>query len=309
MTRIGLDLGGTKVFGARVEGTEVVATAKRKTPRGGPPAVIERLEQVVADLGGVDAVEAIGVGAPGPVTPGGIVTAAPNLAGWHQPVALADALTDRLGVAVTVENDVAAATWAEVQTGAAVGASSVLGIWIGTGVGGGLVLDDRLVRGASGGAAEVGHMVVEPGGRECGCGGRGHLEAYVGRAGMAAEAGRRCDEGATSSLFERANGTGRTRLTSKAWVHALEQGDPVAAEVVDQAVEMLAVALASAAALVDVATVVVGGGFAERLWGRWHPTLTARLDDLCFGSAPALVPARLGDPGGALGAALLARRS
>jgi glucokinase len=304
VARIGVDLGGTKIYGVVVDGVEVLATAKRKTPREATPdEVIHRIVRVVEDLGGVEGIESIGVGAPGPVDASGTVLVAPNLTGWDGPVPLAALLAQSLHRPVTVENDVSAATFAEHRAGAARGVADVLGVWVGTGVGGGLVIGGRLVRGERGGAAEIGHMAVRPGGRRCGCGGSGHLEAYAGRAGMEAEARRRHAAGEPTQLVEEA---GDRRITSRVWADALAAGDVVATEIVAEGAEMLAVALASAAALVDMTAVVIGGGLAERLGDPWREEVARRLGDLSFGPPPSVVAAVLGDPGGALGAALLA---
>jgi glucokinase len=305
---IGIDLGGTKIYGVLLQGDKVKGDAKRKTPRqGGPAAVVDTIVQVVDDLGGVSAVKGVGVGAPGPVDhEAGVVRQAPNLAGWQeQDVALGPMLGKALGGAlVVVENDANVGTLAEHERGAGRGASDVLGVWVGTGIGGGLVLDGRLRRGATGFAGEIGHTLVQAGGRRCGCGGLGHLEAYAGRASMEREARERAAQGTPNKLVELA---GDGRMTSSVWASALEAGDMVAVELIDGAVNALGVAVANAVTLLDLERTVIGGGLADRL----GPTFVGRIEqsarDQFFAqsSVARVVPAALGDQAGAIGAALM----
>ena len=303
--RIGIDLGGTKVLGVVMDGEEVVAKAKQKTPTsGGPDGVVATIASVVEELGGVNG-DPIGVGAPGVVdVEAGVVSRAPNLPGWDKPFPLAEALGEALGAKVRVDNDVNVATFAEHQLGSAKGMDDVLAVFVGTGVGGGLVLSGRLRRGPYGVTGEIGHTIVHPDGRRCGCGGAGHLEAYSGRAGLEAEARRlAAEEGRASALVEIA---GEKRMTSSVFAKALDQGDPVAAELIDEAVAALGVALSNAAALLDLSLIVVGGGLAHRLGdsfvGRTEQAVRSRL----FASTPLrVVPAALGDEAGAIGASLL----
>src|SRR5438067_4930160 len=312
MTWIGIDLGGTKVYGVVVHGEKVKKDAKRKTPlQGGPDAVVDTIAEVIADLGGTDGIKGIGVGAPGAVDhEAGAVRQAPNLAGWQEnDVPLGSLVSKALGgIPVLVDNDANAGTLAEHQRGAGRGTSDILGVWVGTGVGGGLVLDGRLRRGGTGFAGEIGHTVVHPGGRRCGCGGTGHLEAYAGRASMEREARDRAAHGRPNQLVELA---GDGRMTSSVWANALEARDPVAVELIDTAVAALGVAVANAITLLDLDAVVVGGGLADRL----GPTFVGRVEqaarDQVFAqrSAARVVPAALGDESGALGAALMAAES
>ena len=303
--RIGIDLGGTKVLGVVVEDGEIVAKAKQKTPTtGGPDGVVETIRAVVDELGGANG-KAVGVGAPGVVdADAGVVSRAPNLPGWNKPFALAEALADALGAKVVVENDVNVATMAEHELGAAKGVDDVLAVFVGTGVGGGLVLDGRLRRGPYGVTGEIGHTIVHAEGRRCGCGGAGHLEAYAGRAGLEAEARRLAtDEGRRSALVDLA---GEKRMTSSVFSKALDQGDAVAVELIDEAVAALGLALSNAAALLDLSLIVLGGGLAHRLGeafaGRVEQAVRSRL----FAPTPLrVVPAALGDEAGAIGASLL----
>lgn len=303
--RIGIDLGGTKVLGVVVDGGQVVARAKQKTPTtGGPDGVVDTIASVVEELGGPGG-GSLGVGAPGVVNAEtGVVSRAPNLPGWDKPFALAEALGDALGTVVRVDNDVNVATLAEHQLGAARDIDDVLAVFVGTGVGGGLVLDGRLRRGPLGITGEIGHTTVHAGGRICGCGAAGHLEAYAGRAGLEAEARRLAsEENRPSALLDLA---GEKRMTSSVFAKALDQGDAVAAALIDEAVVALGLALSNAAALLDLSLVVLGGGLAHRLGEAFAGRVEQAVRSSLFAPTPLrVVPAALGDEAGAIGASLL----
>jgi glucokinase len=307
MAFIGIDLGGTKVYGVVLKDGDVAAEAKEKTPTlGGPLAVVDAIVKVVAELGGIGGVDGVGVGAPGIVDAAtGLVRQAPNLPGWHDAFALAGHLSDALGgMPVRLDNDVNVGTVAEHWRGAARGANDVLGVFVGTGVGGGLILDGQLRRGPSGVAGEIGHMVVARDGRQCGCGGRGHLEAYAGRAGMERRARELDSEGRDTALVELSS---TKRMTSGVFAKALAAGDAVAIELLDEAVEALGTALASASTLLDLSLIVIGGGLADRLGASFVGRIEQAVRRELFAESSPLrvVPAALGDQGGAIGAALL----
>jgi glucokinase len=305
---VGIDLGGTKIYAVIFDGTDVLAEGKAKTPtQGGPLAVVDAMAGVVRGLGPIDDLEGIGVGAPGVIDPNeGTVQQAPNLPGWMEPFDVADALSSALnGLPVVVDNDVNVGTLAEHRLGAGKGADDLLGVFAGTGVGAGVVLDGVLRRGPTGAAGGIGHMVVRRGGRVCGCGGRGHLEAYAGRAAMERRARDLERKGRDTVLVDLAPGR---RMTSGVFVKALAAKDSVATELIDDAVGALGVAIASAVSLLDISLVVVGGGLADRLGSAF----VARVEEACladvFPRNPDLriIPAALGDRGGSMGAALLA---
>jgi glucokinase len=313
MPFIGVDLGGTKIFAVLMKGNEVgdevAAEAKRKTPtQGGPLAVVDAIAAVIEELGGIKGVDAVGVGAPGAVdAAAGVVKKAPNLPGWHEPFGLAAAMSEALdGITVRIDNDVNVGALAEHQLGAGQGSSDMLGVFIGTGVGGGLILDGALRRGPTGFAGEIGHTIVVPDGRRCGCGGRGHLEAYAGRAALEKRARELEAEGRDTALFELAP---NKRMTSGVFAKALAAGDSVTIELLDEAVALLGAAIASAVTLLDLELVVVGGGLADRLGAAFVGRIEQAVRSELFadGSSLRVVPGELGDRGGALGAALLAQ--
>jgi glucokinase len=314
--RGGIDLGGTKIEAIVVDDNDqVLGQSRQPTPvEGGPEDVAERMAEALTDAAkaaGVKpaALTGIGVGSPGDVDEeAGTVANARNLPGWTKSFELAKVLSDKLGAKVFVGNDVQVATQAEFDLGAGKPYDSLLGVFWGTGVGGGLILDGKPWLGR-GGAGEIGHMVVRRGGAHCPCGRRGCMEAYAGRAAMEIRARREVDNGAKTDLFELMKQRGRTRLTSSVWWHAYQQEDPLATELLDRAVRALGAGIASAVNLLDVEAVVIGGGlgvrfsqpFAERIATEMHPHL---FNDT---RPPAVRVAGLGDVGGAIGAALLAR--
>jgi glucokinase len=312
--RGGVDLGGTKIQ-AVVTGRagKVVGHARRDTPRqGGPEAVVHDLALTVREAATgagcrVTELLGVGVGAPGSIDPGtGVVVRAANLQGWHEPYPLGASLARQLRVPVTVGNDVSVAVEAERRYGAGRGVRSFLGVFWGTGIGGGLVIDGRLLHGR-GSAGEIGHVCVKPGGRRCNCGLRGCLEAYAGRGALEQRARREARKRRTI-LFELQHKRGRDTLTSGVWLRALDAGDAVARDLLHEAVEALGTAIGSTVTLLDVELVIVGGGLGERLGPVWLKRIEkASAKHTFFGERPAYKLAELGDMGGAIGASLLVR--
>jgi glucokinase len=314
--RGGIDLGGTKIQTAVVgDGGKVVGHARRPTPTsGGPEDVAAQMAEAMreaAEAANVetDSLEGVGVGSPGDVDEKtGDVSGARNLPGWEQSFPLAETLSKALGAEVRVGNDVQVAVNAEKKLGAGRPYDSFLGVFWGTGVGGGVILDGRewLGRGAAG---EIGHMVIKLGGARCTCGRRGCMEAYAGRAGMEARARKLSADGRKTKLFSIMEQRGRDRLTSGIWSRALGQGDKLAAELIAEAVEALGAGVASACNLLDVEAVIVGGGLGVRFGEEYAQRIeTAMLPHLFADDRPPVVHvAALGDLGGAIGAALLVR--
>ena len=316
--RGGIDLGGTKVEAVVVDTrNKVLASARKPTPTAGGPddvaAVMVEAVGEAAHAAGLEpaALRGVGVGSPGIVDPQtGSVSSARNLPGWNGTFALASQLAEKLGTAVYVGNDVQVATDAEFKLGAGRPYDSLLGVFWGTGVGGGLVLGGKPWLGR-GGAGEIGHTVVKLDGAHCPCGRRGCLEAYAGRAAMEARARRRAEKGRKTDLFELMKDRGRTRLTSAIWAHALEHGDKLARQIIDEALVALGVGIASAVNLLDVEAVVIGGGLGVRFGQPFADRIAEEMRPHLFNDAhpPDVLVAALGDLGGALGAALLARRA
>lgn len=315
--RAGVDLGATKIQ-VVVAGQDhvVVGQARHATPtEGGPPEVAARIAATVTEAAqdagvAVEELAGVGVGSPGAVDQvAGTVAHARNLTDWEDPFPLAATLTDTLGVPVRIDNDVQAAVLGELELGAGRPYSSFLGVWWGTGVGGGIVLDRRLWLGR-GAAGEIGHVVVKRGGARCPCGRKGCLEAYAGRGAMEARARSEVDHGRKTILFELMRKRGRTRLTSGVWAAALDHHDRLAKELIDRAVAALGAGIASAVNLLDVEAVVIGGGLGTRLAEPYVARIAEAMEPHLFvdDRPPVMLPAALGDLGGALGASLLFKR-
>ncbi|HEX7279872.1 MAG TPA: ROK family protein [Solirubrobacterales bacterium] len=315
--RGGIDLGGTKIQTAIVDGRgEVLGQARRPTPTSGGPqdvaaAMAESLREAAAEAGVETAsLAGIGVGSPGDADEKtGVVSSAKNLPGWDGSFPLAESLQEALGAPVRVGNDVQVATEAEFHLGAAREFQSLIGVFWGTGVGGGLVLDGKpwLGRGAAG---EIGHVVVKRGGAKCPCGRRGCLEAYAGRSAMEAEARRQHEEGQKTDLFHLMKKHEKPRLTSGIWERALDHGDHLAENLIERAIEALGTGVASAVNLLDPEAVVIGGGLGVRFGERLMDPLMEEMRKHLFldERPPAVRVASLGDLGGAIGASLLVAR-
>ena len=315
--RGGIDLGGTKIQAVVVDGKwNVVGQSRRATPtEGAPKDVAEEMSDALREAAldaGVRPSEltSAGVGSPGDVNEvTGAVSQARNLPGWDGTFKLGEWLSDSLGTPVFVGNDVGVATQAEAKLGAGRHYKSLIGVFWGTGVGGGVVLNGEqwLGRGAAG---EIGHMVIKQNGARCTCGRRGCLEAYAGRAAMEIKARKEHAKGAKTDLFKIMKKRDRDRLTSGIWARALKANDPLATKLIDRAVEALGAGIASAVNLLDVEAVVIGGGLGVRFGEPYVKRIRKVMAPHLFNDEhpPAIHVAALGDFGGGIGAALLASK-
>ncbi len=309
----GIDLGGTKIQAVIVdEEHNALGSARRATPtEGGPSDVAKEMETALRDAAKAAEVEpedlaGVGVGSPG-VIEDGKVTSARNLPDWEGTFPLAGTLEKALGCKVEVGNDVQVATDAEFRLGAGRLYDSLLGVFWGTGVGGGLILDGKPWVGR-GGAGEIGHVVVELDGARCTCGRRGCMEAYAGRAAMELHVRKLHEEkGRKTDLFKLMEQHERTRLTSGIWARALEREDKLAIQVLDRAVRALGAGIASVVNVLDVEGVVIGGGLGVRLGHPYAKRITEEMEPHLFNDSqpPHVHVAALGDLGGAIGASLL----
>jgi glucokinase len=313
---VGVDVGGTKIQSAAMRADKVVGSARMATPLTGAEdvsaAIGDAVTKALADAGAEHSdLTAVGIGAPGTIDPeAGTVSSSPNLPGFQglEPVPLGATVSQALGgVPVKLDNDVRVAILGEWKRGAGRGYRHLLGVWVGTGVGGGLVLDGALYEGR-GAAGEIGHMIVKPGGRVCSDGRRGHLEAYAGRGQMEAHARHLVKEGHKTELFDIMERKGRTRLSSGVWAAALEKKDKMAVELVDDAVRALAVGLASVQNLLALEVIVIGGGLGDRLGPPFVERIREGMQPLLFvpDHPPTLLSSEFGDLAGAVGAAVLA---
>jgi glucokinase len=313
----GIDLGATKVQAVVVgDRFAVKGEARRPTPTvGGPKDVAAQIAAAMRDAAGAAGVETsalagVGVGSPGAVdADAGTVAGAGNLPGWRDAFPLGPELEDALGTPVTLGNDVEVATEAEFSLGVGKPYSSLLGVFWGTGIGGGIILHGKPWRGR-GAAAEIGHVVIKRNGRPCTCGGRGCVEAYAGRGALEQRARKLVERGRKTVLFELMERKGRTRLTSAVWARALENGDKMASELIDDAIESLGAGIASVLNVLDADALVLGGGLGVRLGEPYRLKIEKAMFPYLFTRAhpPPMLLAELGDLGGAIGAARLVQK-
>lgn len=302
---VGVDLGGTKILVREIDPVTGKATGrvKQATPRG-PAAVLDALVHAITQSSTWEDAAAIGVGVPGFVDRDGVVARCPNIDGWDHPVAVAAELTARLGKPVVAANDVNCGVVAEHRVGAGVGMDDLLAVFVGTGVGGGLVLNGSLVEGGRGMAGEIGHVTVVPNGRPSPGGRRGCLEAYAGRAGISAEVRRRAAAGSDELLLDLAKDG---PIKSRHLARGLEEGDQTTIELLAEAADALALVIGNAAALLDLPRVVLGGGVVDKLGEPFLDTIRRSPNFGGFGpDSVDIVPAERLDDAGAVGAALIA---
>lgn len=303
---IGVDIGGTHLRVATVDRRgRVLEREGTARPRGDTPEAFARgLEEVLAErLARFDDDLPLGVGIAGVVGHGDRLVYGPNLPleGLH----LRDRLAAAVGRRVTVVNDATAACLAESRVGAAAGCDHVVLLTLGTGVGGGAMVEGRLLQGASGYAGEFGHMVVAEGGRQCPCGTYGCLEAHASGRAIGEIAAEHLAAGRTSEALAR-----RSPIDAVAVAEAADEGDPLAREVLEQAGRWLGIGLASLANALDPAVIVIGGGAGHALGHRLIPVATDAMGSRVLGHRGRALPevrrAALGDDAGVVGAALLA---
>ena len=303
MSTIGVDVGGTKVLGvvADTAGT-VLAEHRVPTPLGGD-AVVDAMVAVIEELRTGHEVTAIGVGVPGLVDRDGTLRFAPNLPGVLE-LPVGALLASATGLPVRVDNDNTCALWGEHLLGAARDVSDAVLVGLGTGIGGGLLLDGRLVRGAHGFAGEIGHMVVARGGIECVCGRRGCWERYASGSAL----GRMGRESAAARIVALAGGDVEQVRGEHVTIAAIE-GDADALAVFDEFADWFAVGLVNLVQVLDVERCVIAGGVVEAgevLIDAVRRAFAARIVAPEHRPAVDIVGAELGERTGAVGAAILA---
>lgn len=314
---LGIDVGGTKIFAGVVNTAtgEVIATARKRThPERGVDFFTQRLLVVAQDaldaanLPSGSGIIALGVGIAGQVDrANGVLLASPNLAQGLSDLALADLLRKQFTVPVVVGNDVEVATYGESQFGAGRDADDFVCVFVGTGIGSAIMQGGQIRRGATGTAGEIGHTIVQYGGRICGCGGRGHLEAYASRSAVTRVLLAELQRGRPSKLTELLK-DGNGAIRSKMIARCIEDGDSLVIETVTEAADYLGAGLASLATFYNPQRIVLGGGLIEaaplmleRATLRAHeaalPTATRNLT---------IMKTALGDNSGIVGAAWMA---
>ena len=309
---VGVDVGGTKIAAGVVdEKGEILERRRLDSPATDSEAIEATIAELVLELKRDHDIEAVGVGAAGFVdVRRSTVLFAPNLAWRDEPLkAELERLTD---LPVVVENDANAAAWGEFAFGGGKDVDDLLLVTVGTGVGGGLVLDGKLHRGAFGVAAEIGHFRVVPQGRPCGCGNLGCWEQYASGSALERDAHERLAAGGedVQSLLARVGGDPEA-VTGPVVTEAAQDGDAVAIELLAEVGRWLGEGIASLTAVLDPAVVVIGGGVSEAgdllldpIREHFLSTLTAR----DYRPHLEIRPAELGNPAGLIGAADLARQ-
>ena len=312
---IGVDLGGTKILaGVFTPAIKCLGKAKVSTKAvRGSDAVVERICRCVHDA--IDEcdldpkqVRGVGVGAPGAVdTDEGRVLFAPNLK-WEN-VALKKALEKELDLPIFIENDCNLCTLGVYETELDSRPKHVLGIFLGTGIGGGLIIDGKLYSGFNRTAGEIGHMVIEVGGAKCGCGNRGCFEALAGRAALFKKIQRAVREGQKTVLTEML-GSSLEDLRSGDLRKAIKRGDKFVEKVVEEAAGYTGIAVANLINILNPEVVVLGGGLIDALEDEMMAIIVeTALDYSMSGTTRGIeiIASKLGDDAGITGAAVLAR--
>ncbi|MGO9313701.1 MAG: ROK family protein [Syntrophobacteraceae bacterium] len=309
---IGVDLGGTKIaLGTVDEEGRLVGMLRYDTDRrGGPGAVISQIVKGVRQLKRETAISpsGIGIGVAGQVDSGtGGVIFAPNL-DWHN-VLLGAELEKECALPVVVTNDVRAALWGEWLFGAGRGATDLLCIFVGTGIGGGIVCGGRVLEGCSNTAGEIGHITVDLNGPLCHCGNRGCMEAIAGGWGIARRTHEsvKADPASGSAILKLAGGKVED-ITAKTVAQAFFAGDPLAVEIIKEATDALGAGIASLVNAINPCQIILGGGLMEGM-----PELVSRIDEGVRRRALSAATGRLtvcasklGNDAGIIGAAALA---
>lgn len=314
---IAVDMGGTKILAAVVNAEgDILGTAKIPTKADkGAAVVIDRIAsciQKAVDKSRVAraSIQAVGIGAPGPLDPGtGIVLFAPNL-GWTD-VPLKTELENRVGLPTFVDNDVNVGTLGEHAFGAGKGISTLVGIFVGTGIGGGIIMDGELFHGASQTAGEIGHIIVKAGGPRCGCGTRGCLEALASRTAITRQLQKAIVKKGKKSILPELTGGDLKLIRSGALAKALRSNDKLTMKVFKKATKYLGVGIASIVNFLNPEMIVLGGGVVEALDDSFLDDIAAVVADYSLPntlSGVRIVKAQLGDDAGILGAAALARQ-
>jgi len=314
---VGIDVGGTKILAAvvdeqgRILGRSKRKTIPRKTREPSPGLVAERMAKTVREAladAGIPAseIEAVGASAPGPVDiTNGRVFGAVNIPGWGEAYDLGPELSRLLDIPVVVDNDVNLGTLGEATYGAAKGIADVLGVFVGTGLGGGIILDGKFRRGFRWGAGEIGHMAMTCLGKSA------DVEAFASRGAISRRLRMALEAGESPLLAGILQQRGDDRITSSVIRRALEAGDLATKQAVADAQEVLGLHIASMVNLLDPQAIVMGGGLVESLGEAFLEPVRETAYTNFFMQQNArqvqIVQAALGDDAVVLGAAVLAR--
>lgn len=309
---IAIDLGGTNLRVATVtlEGKILRRISVPTMAQEGVEAVIDRMVSKVLELVGAEGVRramALAVAAPGPTDPwSGIIVEPPNLPGWVR-VPLKEILEARLGLTTYVGNDANVAALGEHSFGAGKGTMHMIYVTVSTGIGGGIIVDGRLLLGKNGGAGEVGHMTIDMNGPKCACGNIGCLEAFASGTAIARQAKERLRLGEKSTILDAVGGD-LSRVTGLEVVREAKKGDSLAADIMAAAATALGVGMVNLVNLFDPEAIVIGGGVSNAGPLLFEPVRHI-VNERAMGIATRglrIIPTALGDDVGLVGAAALA---
>jgi len=314
---VGIDIGGTKVLGGVVDDSgKVIHRARRDTPREGGAALTQAIADVALELVQEFTIDSVGISVAGFISADRqTILATPNIADWNG-VNLVQELTDRIGLPVVIENDGNAAAWGEFKFGAGRGKKNILMLTVGTGIGGGIVSEGKLMRGSFGVAAEIGHIRVVPNGALCGCGALGCFEQYGSGTALLRHAReaieQRLSDGESESvraILDKGDGT-VAGLKGSAITEAAREGDALALAIFQTLGDYLGAGIASLAIVLNPEAVVIGGGVADAGDILLNPIRESMKRYMPYaGVNPYLeiVAAELGNEAGLVGAGDLAR--
>lgn len=309
---VGVDIGGTKVLGGVVdESGSVVKTARRDTPRAGGSELTQAIADVAHELMKDYEIESVGVSAAAFISADRkTILATPNILGWNG-VDLDSELRTRIGIPVVIENDANSAAWGEFKFGAGRGRENILMLTVGTGIGGGIVVDGKLHRGSFGIAAEIGHIRIVPNGQRCGCGADGCLEQYGSGTALLRYAREAITQNPQqgSNILERGDGT-VAGIKGNAITDAAREGDSLALSIFELTGDYLGAGIASLAVVLDPEAIVIGGGVIDAGDILLNPIRTAMNKYMPFAGKhphPEVIAAQLGNEAGLVGVADLAR--
>jgi glucokinase len=308
---VAVDVGGTNIVAAVLDHDMNIVSRRKKKSRAQPgsdPTEVRLTEAIAEALeeAGLKKPKGIGIGSPGPLDPvEGVIVDTPNLAWKDFP--LVEYLEKKFDVPVVLDNDVNLGTYGEYRFGKASKFSNVLGVFPGTGVGGGWVLDGKLFTGASGSALEVGHITVLPGGPFCGCGKRGCLEAIASRTAIAAEIAVLAARHDAPFIFEN-YGTDIANIRSGAIAKAIKNGDHMVEAVVRRAAYYVGMTIGNLINVLSPEAVVIGGGLVEAMEKLYLEEVESAIEEHALEfmrEGVELFPAKLGDDAVVMGAAAL----
>ncbi len=313
---LGIDLGGTKILAAVITGSgDVLSRSKKKTRSQQPQEEI--LDRIVASAESaiekseipIERISAIGIGSPGPLDPEkGIVLHTPNLNFENAPIA--PYVSEKLGIPAFLDNDVNIGTLGEFEYGAGKNKKDVIGIFLGTGIGGGVIINGELVHGKSYNAGEIGHLKVKAGGAVCGCGNKGCLEAYASKTAMVRRFQKAVKKGKSTVLTEMI-GDDWSKLNSTTFHKAYQQNDPLVVKEIHRAAKYTGIACGSLINVLSPEMIILGGGIMQEFGHQLVERIKMHAKKNCFEmiyNTVEFAPAALGDDSGILGAAALALR-